>query len=211
MTHPFPTHTPLAGNWCDLEPVSIAHLDALWAVCEGETESFANTRYGPYPTRDALAAQLQDFATRGHQPFWVVSPKDALPQGWLSICDVDQEAAAFEIGAIWYTPELQRTAAATEAVYLLLAHGFDTMGYNRAVWRCFGHNAASLRAAQRFGFRPEGVWRAGGRLDGVPRDVVWHSILAAEWSDQKARFLRWLADDNFDTSGTAKTSMERPV
>jgi len=209
MTHPFPTHIPLAGRWCALEPVSLTHLDALWAVCNGETASFANTRYGPYATRDALAAQLRDFEARGHQPFWVVTPRGGDAEGWLSICDVDQEAAAFEVGAIWYAPSLQRTASATEAVYLLLKHGFDTMGYNRAVWRCYGHNAASLRAAARFGFTPEGVWRDGGILDGVRRDVAWHSLLAHEWPAQKARFERWLADANFDAGGRALSPMER--
>lgn len=210
MSRPFPTHVPLAGHWAALEPVSLTHLDALWAVCDGETASFANTRYGPYPARDALAAQLRDFEGRAHQPFWVVIPRGGAPEGWLSICDVDQAAAAFEIGAVWYAPRLQRTAAATEAVFLLMKHGLETMGYNRAVWRCFAHNAASVAAATRFGFQPEGVWRAASALDGMARDVAWHSLLASEWPAQKTRFERWLTPANFDESGQAIQKMERP-
>lgn len=209
MTYLFPTHVPLSGHWAALAPIAPDHLDALWTVCDGETKSFANTRYGPYPTRDALAAQLRDFASRAHQPFWAVKPTGQPAQGWLSICDVDQAAGALEIGAVWYAPRLQRTAAATEAVYLLIKHGFETMGYNRIVWRCFGHNEASLRAAVRFGFKPEGIWRDGGELDGRPRDVAWHSLLADEWPAQKARLERWLAPGNFDKNGQALTKMER--
>lgn len=187
------------------------HLDELWAVCEGEEASFANTRYGPYPTRASLETQLRDFVGRAHQPFWIVRPvSSGLAEGWLSICDVDQEAAALEIGAVWYAPRLQRTAAATEAVYLLMRHGFETMSYNRVVWRCFGENAASLNAAARFGFKPEGIWRDGGVSNGATSDVVWHSLLAPEWPIQKARFLSWLAPSNFDADGVAILKMERP-
>lgn len=208
---PFPTHVPMHGDWCALEPVSLGHLDALWAVCDGETASFANTRYGPYPSRDALRTQLQDFATRAHQPFWVVRPKTSdQPEGWVSISDVDPAAAALELGAIWYAPRLQRSAAATEAVFLLMKHGFETMDYNRVVWRCFAQNAASLRAAARFGFAPEGVWRDGGVLDGQRCDVAWHSLLAPDWPAQKARFEAWLDPENFNEDGQAKQPMERP-
>jgi RimJ/RimL family protein N-acetyltransferase len=186
------------------------HLPALWSVCDGEEESFSNTRYGPYPTRADLKAQLEDFSTRKHQPFWVVRPTSSRqPEGWLSISDVDQDAAALEIGAIWYAPRLQRSAAATEAAFLLMKHGFETMGYNRVVWRCFTHNVASLRAAARLGFKPEGIWRKGGVLDGRHRDVAWHSLLAPEWSAQKARMEAWLDPTNFDADGRAHSSMPR--
>ena len=212
MSFGFPSHVPLPGRWCDLEPVSAAHLNELWELCEGETASFSHTRYGPYPDRDALRTQLEDFATRGHQPFWAVRPKSSgRVEGWLSICDVDQTAGAFEIGAIWYSPRLQRTAAATEAIYLALRHGFDTHGYIRAVWRCFGHNAASARAAERYGFRPEGIWRDGGRLDGVVRDVCWFSILTADWPARQYALETWLAAANFDENERALTPLLRDL
>lgn len=212
MTFSFPSHACITGQWCDLEPVGLVHLDEQWEVCNGEASSFANTRYGPYPTIDALRAQLTDFATREHQPFWAVRPKTSgRAEGWLSICDVDQEVGAFEIGAIWYAPCLQRTAAATEAITLLLHHGFETHHYARAVWRCYAHNAASRRAAARYGFQPEGIWREGGRLDGIARDVCWYSILAREWPNRRNAMASWLAASNFDTDGRARSSLSHSM
>ena len=153
---------------------------------------------------------MEDFAKRRHQPFWVVRPKaSGRAEGWLSICDLDQAAGAIEIGAVWYPPRLQRTAAAAEAIYLLMRHGFETCGYSRVVWRCFGHNDASLRAAKRLGFTPEGVWRNGGILDDVHRDVAWHSMLSTEWPARRAAIQAWLTSANFGEDGVAKTSLAR--
>lgn len=85
-------------------------------------------------------------------------------------------------------PSLQQTRAATEAVYLLMDHALGTLGYRRLVWCCSAANRASLRAAERFGFRPEGLWRAAAVIKGQFRDVVWHSILKEEWPSRRRAF-----------------------
>ena len=90
-----------------------------------------------------------------------------------------------------------------------MKHGFETMGYNRVVWRCFTQNAASLRAAKRFGFTPEGVWRDGGMLNGQLCDVSWHSMLSADWPTQKSRIEAWLDPENFDEDGQSLRPMAR--
>lgn len=148
---------------------------------------------------------------RQGQPFWAIRPKDGdVVQGWLSYCDISQRDQAIEIGQIWFSPALQRTRAATEAVYLLMDHAFSVLGYRRLVWRCLADNVASLRAAERFGFRAEGTWRGGAYVKGQIRDVAWHAILRDEWPVRQSAFEAWLHPRNFDSAGHALSPLARP-
>lgn len=165
-------------------------------------------RYGPFSTIDALANQVRDLAGRSDQPFWAIRPRTSgAAQGWISLCDIYPSDAAIEIGSIWLSPRLQRTRASTEAVYLLMRHSFDDLGYTRLVWRCLALNAASCRAAERYGFKTEGVWRAAATIKGRQHDVAWHSMLADEWPQHKAALEAWLSDGNFRTDGSALRSL----
>jgi RimJ/RimL family protein N-acetyltransferase len=155
---------------------------------------------------------LAELIARKGQPFWAVRPNECdAAKGWLSYCDIYQEDQAIEIGQIWFSPALQRTRAATEAVYLLMDHAFTNMGYRRLVWRCSATNTASLRAAERFGFRPEGCWRGGVFIKGQVRDLAWHAILAHEWPVRRAAFETWLHSDNFDSAGRALCRLDRAL
>ena len=127
----------------------------------------------------------------------------------VSYCDISQRDQAMEIGQIWFSPGLQRTRAATEAVYLLMDHAFSVLGYRRLVWRCSADNVASLRAAARFGFRAEGIWRSGACIKGAIQDVTWHAILSHEWPLQRAAFENWLDPRNFDPAGRALSPLAR--
>jgi L-amino acid N-acyltransferase YncA len=68
-------------------------------------------------------------------------------------------------------------------------------------------NAASMRAARRFGFAYEGTWREAEIVKGRRRDTAWFAIIEGEWPEQEARFEVWLADSNFDSSGNARRSL----
>ncbi len=143
-----------------LEPLAADHIDGLWAAAQDSDASWAHLRFGPFSSQDTFARTMAELMARKGQPFWAVRPiEHDTPQGWLSYCDISQADQAIEIGQIWFSPALQRTRAATEAVYLLMEHAFSVLGYRRLVWRCSANNAASLRAAERFGFRAEGYWR----------------------------------------------------
>ena len=109
-----------------------------------------------------------------------------------------------EVGHIVYSPALQRTPLATEAQYLLARYVFETLGYRRYEWKCNALNAASRRAALRFGFTFEGVFRQHMIVKGRNRDTAWFSMLDGEWPARKAAFERWLAPDNFDADGRQK-------
>jgi RimJ/RimL family protein N-acetyltransferase len=117
---------------------------------------------------------------------------------------ITPEFGVIEIGHIWFAPELQRTTAATEAIYLLAHHAFDDLGYRRLEWKCNALNVASRRAAERFGFTFEGVFRKHQIVKGRNRDTAWYAITDDEWPAIGASFQSWLSPANFD-SGAQQT------
>ncbi|MBO1110573.1 GNAT family N-acetyltransferase [Bordetella petrii] len=206
----FPERLCFVGDAALLEPLGDAHVDALWQAAQGAEASWHYLRYGPFASRDALQAQVRELAGRAHQPFWAVCPRPGMAaQGWLSLCDIYPEDSAIEIGSIWFSPALQRSRAATEAVFLLLRYAFDGLGYQRMVWRCMADNQPSAGAARRYGFRPEGVWRSAVNVKGRRGDVAWHSLLADEWPARRAAMQAWLAPGNFDAQGRPLSRLAR--
>jgi len=207
---PFPQRVPLAGSAVALEPLADSHVDELWRCAEGADTSWHYLRYGPFPDRDALRDQVRALANRSHQPFWAVCPlPDGRARGWLSLCDICPEDAALELGSIWFSTALQRSRAGTEAVFLLLRYAFDELGYRRVAWRCLADNASSMAAAQRYGFKPEGVWRSVVNVKGRRGDIAWHSMLADEWPGRRDALQAWLAPSNFDSAGLPRSRLAR--
>jgi RimJ/RimL family protein N-acetyltransferase len=112
-----------------------------------------------------------------------------------------------EVGHIVYGEPLQRTPLATEAQYLLARYAFETLGYRRYEWKCNALNASSRRAAARYGFNFEGIFRQHMIVKGKNRDTAWLSMLDSDWPARKRAFEAWLAPDNFDADGKQKTSL----
>jgi hypothetical protein len=112
-----------------------------------------------------------------------------------------------EVGNILYTPKLQRSLGATEAMYLMARHAFEELGYRRYEWKCNALNAPSRRAALRLGFTYEGTFRNHMIVKGRSRDTAWFSMLADEWPARKAAFERWLDPANFDEDGRQRLSL----
>lgn len=198
----FPEKTTIDGQYIGLVPLSLAHADDLWAAAKAAPDSFTYLRYGPFEDKTTLVELLADLSSRSDQPFWAVIDQDGAAQGWLSICDVYQSDGAFEIGSIWFTPLLQGTRGAREAIFLLMCLGMDTHTYERLVWRCQAQNKKSLKAALNLGFKHEGTWRNAAVIDGWQRDIAWFSILRAEWPLCRDAFVKWLSQENFDATGT---------
>lgn len=201
----FPQKAIIAGQYVRLEPLSMDHHASLWACAVAAPESFTYLRYGPFHQPEELTDLLMDLSTRADQPFWAVLGNNGQAQGWLSICDVYQSDGAFEIGSIWFSPGLQGTCAAREAIFLLMGLGMDTLGYERLVWRCQAQNTKSFQAAFNLGFRHEGTWRNAVVIGGWQRDIAWFSILKAEWPQVRDAFVTWLRPENFDSAGRQKT------
>jgi RimJ/RimL family protein N-acetyltransferase len=112
-----------------------------------------------------------------------------------------------EVGNIIFTPALQRSSGATEAMYLMARHVFEDLGYRRYEWKCNALNQPSRRAALRLGFDFEGVFRQHMIIKGRNRDTAWFSMLDSEWPKRRANLEKWLAPSNFDQSGRQKISL----
>jgi RimJ/RimL family protein N-acetyltransferase len=205
---PLPARVKLRGTHVELEPLHIRHAAELWDAAQGAAESWTYMGYGPFASQAALTAFVADFASTHDPMAWAVRPvATGVVSGWLTLMDIQPKNAAVEIGHIWFAPRMQRTRAATEAMFLLLRLAADDLGYRRLVWKCDSRNAPSRRAAGRLGFIYEGTLRAHMVVKGRLRDTAYFSILADEWPACRDRILAWLAPSNFGPDGTALTSL----
>lgn len=124
-----------------------------------------------------------------------------------SFLRLDPAFGVIEIGHIWFSPILQRTPIATEAIYLMQKLALGDLGYRRLEWKCDNANDRSKRAAERFGFRFEGVFRQHRIVKGNNRDTAWFSMLDSEWPANQRALEAWLSADNFDADGRQLRSL----
>ena len=140
--------------------------------------------------------------------FAIVKLPDEKAVGVASYMRIDPRNGTIEVGGIKYSPLLQRTRAATEAMHLMMRGAF-ALGYRRYEWKCDTFNAPSRAAAQRYGFSYEGVFRQAVIYKGRTRDTAWYSIIDSEWPAIDAAFTRWLAADNFDAAGKQRLPLSQ--
>ena len=157
---------------------------------------------GPYRDAGELRAALE-VAERSEDPLvFALHPRAGEhPAGVASYMRIAPEHGVIEIGGIWLGASLRQSTAASEAIFLLAAHAFDELGYRRLEWKCDSLNQASRHAAERFGFRFEGVFRQHMVIKGRNRDTAWYAITDLEWPAVREAFGAWLAPSNFDPSG----------
>ena len=205
---PLPARVPLAGRSVMLEPLHPRHAAELWQAAQGADESWAYLGYGPFASEVAMTRFVADFASTHDPMAWAVRPSaTGVASGWLTLLDMQPKHASIEVGSIWFSPRMQRTTAATEAIYLLLRLAADELGYRRLVWKCNALNAPSKRAAERLGFSYEGRHRAHMVVKGRRRDSDWYSIVDDEWPRCRDAFEAWLDPANFAPDGTAKRGL----
>jgi RimJ/RimL family protein N-acetyltransferase len=199
-----PARTPIRGQYVALEPLHRRHAEELWHAAQGADESWAYLGSGPFPSGAAMARYLADVAAVHEPMFWAVRPiATGVASGWLALADIQPRNAAIELGNIWFSPAMQRTRAATEAIFLMLKLASDDLGYRRLVWKCNALNAPSKRAAERLGFTYEGRHRMHMVVRGHQRDTDWYSIVGDEWPRCRNALLAWLDATNFASDGTA--------
>jgi RimJ/RimL family protein N-acetyltransferase len=160
---------------------------------------------GPYGSAEEMQGAME-WAESADDPlfFTIVRLADERPLGRAAYLRITPEHGVVEIGGIVLAPELQRTTGATEAIYLMIRHAFDELGYRRVEWKCDARNDASRRAAERFGFAYEGTFRQHMVIKGRNRDTAWFSIADDEWPELRPGFEAWLAAENFDARGQQK-------
>ena len=162
------------------------------------------------PTTGELRGALVE-AEASEDPLFFAVVRDGRVLGRVSYMRITPAFGVIEIGNIVFAPALQRTTAATEAIYLLARHAFDDLGYRRLEWKCNALNAASRSAADRFGFAFEGVFRNHQIVKGRNRDTAWYAIIDADWPAIRAGFEHWLSPGNFDRDGIQRTDLARLV
>lgn len=211
-----PARSPLEGTDVTLEPQN-AERDAqeLYEASHGTEEARRIWDYlvnGPWPDAEAYATFLRT-QTASFDPIYysIRSHKTGRICGQASFLDINAQNGVIEIGNIWFGPELQRTRGATEALYLMIRHAMDDLGYRRMQWRCNALNAKSRSAARRLGFRFEGTFYNHLIFKGKNRDTAWYSILDDEWPEVRRKMEDWLSAENFDAAGNAKTSLSEAM
>jgi len=204
-----PRREPLDGELVRLEPVDRArHGDALFEAAAGADATWYYLPYGPFVNRDVFLRWIDERAALDDPLAFAIvdrSAGDAL--GLASLMSMAPEHGVVEIGHIWLSPRLQRTRQATEAICVMARHAFDELGNRRLEWKCDADNAGSRRAAERFGFTFEGVFRQHRVVKRRNRDTAWYSITDAEWPSRRAAFEAWLSPDNFDAAGVQRRSL----
>jgi RimJ/RimL family protein N-acetyltransferase len=210
-TRPAPPRTAMAGRYCVVEPLDPARHAADLAAAnaaDGGARNWTYLPYGPFADGQEYRAWLDRAAARDDPLFHaVIERRTGAALGVASFLRIDTANGVIEVGHINFSPLLQRTIAATEAMALMMARTFDELGYRRYEWKCDSLNAASRAAASRLGFRFEGIFRQAVVVKGRNRDTAWFSILDREWPGLKDAFARWLDPGNFDAAGRQAQSL----
>ena len=201
----------MEGTFCRIEPIDPArHAAALHAANLSDTEGriWTYLPYGPFDDIDHYRGWMTA-ACLGEDPLFhaIVDKRAGTAAGVASYLRIDPGAGVIEVGHINYAPPLQRTIAASEAMYLMMVRVFDELGYRRYEWKCDALNAPSRAAAERLGFRYEGLFRQATVYKGRNRDTAWYAMTDKDWPAIKAAFQAWLAPENFDGTGRQRTRL----
>src|SRR5689334_5981577 len=207
-----PSDEPMQGRFCRLERLNPeAHAASLHQAntADAEGRGWTYLPYGPFNTFDSYRAWAEDVCRRSDLVFYaIIDLSTQKAAGVASYLRIDAPNGSIEVGHINYAPSLRRTAAATEAMFLMMERAF-ALGYRRYEWKCDALNEPSRRAAERLGFSFEGIFRQHMIVKGKNRDTAWYSMLDREWPARKQAFEKWLDPANFTPDGRQKTPLIR--
>jgi len=205
-----PPLTPIDGRLCRLEPTRMDHAADLFSAYSEDNENYNWTYlpYGPFDSENALRSWME-VACFGADPLFhtVIDKASGKAVGVATYLRIEPAAGVIEVGHINFSPLMQRTAMATEAMFLMMRRVFKELGYRRYEWKCDNLNAPSKRAAERLGFRFEGIFRQATLYKNRNRDTAWYAIIDQEWPALEQAFNAWLDVDNFDESGQQKARL----
>lgn len=210
---PRPQRTVLDGRYARLEPLDAKrHGDGLYEASSVADvgERFRYLFDNPPENRAGFQPWLAKAEASEDPLFYTVIDKQSgKAAGRQTLMRIDPAHGVIEIGNIYWGPLVSRKPAATEALYLFAAHVFDTLCYRRFEWKCNNANEPSKRAAERFGFVFEGVFRQHMVVKGKNRDTAWYAIVDSEWPRLQQAYRRWLDPANFDAEGGQKKTLEQ--
>jgi RimJ/RimL family protein N-acetyltransferase len=205
---PRPPMNRLSGRYCFLEPFDAGkHARALYAaLADAEGRRWTYLPCGPFATADEYSAWMSKAGANGEILFYSICSHAGEPLGVAGYMRIDVPNGSIEVGHVNFSAALQRTAAATEAMHLMMAEAFR-LGYRRYEWKCDSLHATSRAAALRLGFVFEGIFRQAVVYKGRSRDTAWFSVIDRDWPRLKWAHEKWLAPENFDVEGRQRTRL----
>jgi RimJ/RimL family protein N-acetyltransferase len=205
-----PPREPLEGRFCRLEPLDVErHAADLFAANAHDRDgrNWTYLAYGPFATLSAYKEWALKMSQSVDPLFYaIVDIPTRRAVGVAAYLRIDRSVGSIEVGHINYSPLLQRTPAATEAMYLMMKRAFD-LGYRRYEWKCDSLNAPSRAAAERLGFSYEGIFRQATIYKGRNRDTAWFAAIDSEWPALSKAFQTWLDPANFDERANQRVSL----
>ncbi len=205
---PRPGPVVFKGRYGRLEKLKAEHAADLWQAFGGHDHvwTYISTD-GPFASEAEFMSFIAKRAAASDPYAYAIIDLADRAVGYVTLLRIEPEMRVIEVGHVLYSPKLQRTPLGTETQYLLARYVFETLGYRRYEWKCNALNAPSRRAALRYGFVYEGMFRQHMIAKGRNRDNAWFSMLDSEWPERKHNFERWLAPENFDGEGNQKVSL----
>lgn len=205
----------IGGRYCQLEPLATDHIDELYAANREDLPGrmWDYLPVGPFASLQDYAIWVEEQLAQDAIRFFAIRAEDGRASGVASYLRIAPQAGSIEVGYISYSPRLQRTRAGSEAIILMAQHAFS-LGYRRFEWKCNALNRSSRRAAQRFGFSYEGVFRQAAVVKGRNRDTAWFAMIDREAEALDKAWTDWLDPTNFDADGQQIRSLRdytRPI
>jgi RimJ/RimL family protein N-acetyltransferase len=204
----------MEGDFARLEPIGPQHAAELYEAhaLDVEGRNWTYLPYGPFASIEEVALWIASVETSEDPMFFAIIDLAAQRAvGWASYLRIEPAMGVIEVGHLAYSPLLQRTVVATEAMYLMMRRAFDELGYRRYEWKCNSHNWPSRNAAERLGFTYEGTFRQHLVQNGRNRDNAWFSIIDGEWPAIRSAFEAWLDPSNFDESGSQRRRLRELI
>lgn len=208
---PRPPRAAIEGRYTRLEPIGPQHAADLYQACAGaDNVSRFDWLFETPPKDEAEIAAWIGKVRVPEDPlvFAVIDRASGRCEGRQSLMRITPEHGVIEVGGIYWGPAIARSRVATEALYLHAKHAFEDLGYRRFEWKCNDLNAPSKRAAIRFGFAYEGLFRQHMWTKGANRDTAWFAMIDADWPALRAAYERWLDPANFDSAGRQKAPLK---
>ncbi len=208
---PRPPRAPILGRHVRIEPVDPQrHAAQLFEAnaADHEGRMWTYMRYGPFASLGSYRDWMEA-SCLGEDPLFhaIIDLGTGRAAGVASYLRIEPAVGAIEVGHIALGPSLQRTVAASEAMFLMMARVFGELGYRRYEWKCDALNAPSRRAAERLGFTFEGIFRQATIYKGRNRDTAWYAIIDRDWPALKRAYELWLDPANFDAAGRQRASL----
>ncbi|MDB5308204.1 MAG: Protein export cytoplasm protein SecA ATPase helicase [Gemmataceae bacterium] len=205
-----PPREAMAGRYCRVEPLDAdRHAASLFESSRADPDgmNWTHLPYGPFDNFESYREWLSESSRKSDPLFFaIVDLASGKAVGVASYLRIDPRHGSVEVGHLNFSPALQRTPAATEAMYLMMERAFG-LGYRRYEWKCNALNAPSRRAAQRLGLSFEGVFRQAAVYKGRNRDTAWYAAVDREWPALRTAFRRWLDPANFDEHGRQRVAL----